>query len=300
MNQVDINLIKTGTVFPNFPKVMDVQSPHVINVKQDKLYALELEDETAVETRAREYRVTMNPFGQRAMIKQEFLYNTETKCAVGERYRFAPTKAVREIEVDKLDDIKWELVKKGGYGKSQLLRFTLRIGLVLAFLWLCLMGFNWFTQGEAGAKFLYKQMMDSYLSMEHEEISFDQDVDTILTEQTMDKEYFIIYDYVNDVVVQKYGEVMLFDMGEQGRYTLYLAYGLDDVPAYVKEYLPEQYFNGYTYEKQVVVHETQGDVYILEGDTTILYYPEGAYISSDKGIVKILFQEKDPIFIYGK
>lgn len=295
MNQVDKSVIKTGTVFPEYPKAQGALPPHVINVKQDKLYALELEDETATETRAKEYRISMNPFGQRTLVKQEFLYNTKTKEAVGEKYRFVPTKSVREIDVKTLDSIRWEHVSKGNYGAGQLLRFSLRIAIVVGFLWLCLVGFNWFIQGERGAKFLYNQMMDRYLSMEYEETTVSNELAT----QMMDMEYFIIYDYVNDVVVQKYGEVMLFDMGEQGRYTYYL-FQNEELPENFKKYMPDMYFNQGTFDKQRVIQLDQGNAYVLEGDISILYYPEGAFVSSDEGLVKILFKQMDPIFVYGK
>lgn len=298
MAQLDSNLLKTGTVFPEYPGIKDTDDRHVVKCNQDDMYALELEDITAPITRAREYRINMNPFGQRTVVKQEFLYDTEKCEAVGEKYRFVPNGNAREIDIDKLSGFKWEPLAKGNYGKSQLFKFAVRIAAVVLFLFLVSTAFNWFIQGAWGAKFLYNQTLKSYQGMEYQEIQSTTNMAEQLATEIMEREHFVLYDYANNVTVQKRGDILLFDMGEQGRFTYYLCSeeGQADVPSKVLEYMPEQYFVQDTYLRQRVIHQDSGEVYILQGAGELLYYQEGAFISKGDSIVKILFQEIDPIF----
>lgn len=297
MAQLDSNLLKTGTVFPEYPGIKDTDERHVVKCNQDNMYGLELEDVTVPITRAREYRINMNPFGQRTVVKQEFLYDTEKCEAVGEKYRFVPNGNAREIDVDKLAGFKWEPLAKGNYGKSQLFKFAVRIAAVVLFLFLVSTAFNWFIQGAWGAKFLYNQTMKSYQGMEYQEIQPTTNMAEQLVSKMMQQEYFVLYDYANDVTVQKRGDMLLFDMGEHGRFTYHLSSdGEADVPDKVLEHMPEQYFVQDTYFKQRVIHQDSGEVYILQGEAVLLYYPDGAFISKGDSIVKVLFQEMEPIF----
>ncbi len=293
MPQLDSNLLKTGTVFPDYPSIKDVDDRHVLERNQDNTYGLELEDVTAAITRAREYRINMNPFGQRTVVKQEFLYDNEKREAVGEKYRFVPNGYAREIDADKLAAFKWEPLTKGNYGKAQLIRFTVRIGAAVLFLFLISVVFNWFIQGPWGARFLYNQTLKSYQALEYQEIEPSVNMAEQLSSQLMEQEHFVLYDYTDEVTVQKRGDMLLFDMGEQGRLTYDLSSeGETDAPI---EFL-KQYFVRDNYSKQRVIHQYSGDAYILEGESVLLYYPEGAFISGEDRIVKILFREMKPIF----
>ncbi len=297
MLQIDSKLKKTGTVFPAYPGIQERCDKHQVRCNQDNMYAIELEDVTAPVTRAREYRVHVNPFGQRALVKREFLYDTEKGEPVGEKYSFAPVVACREINVDTLGSIRWEPVSNGIYGRSQLFKFALRIAAVVLFLFLVSAVFNWFVQGEAGARFLYNQTIKSYRGMEYQEIPVTTNMAGQLTTDMMEREHFVIYDYANGVTVQKRGDILLFDMGEQGRFTYELASDeATNVPNKVLEYMPEQYFIQDTYLVQRVIHQESGDTYILEGEGVLLYYPKGAFVTMGDTIVKILFQEIAPIF----